>query len=178
MKIERRGQSRVIIENVQPLVDGGLYPARRTVGERVDVTADIFGDGHDHIRAEVLFKKSGAKEWRAVEMEHIGNDSWKASFVVTEKSPYVFTVQAWVDHFDTWYDGFKKKAIAKVDVKVELMEGAILLRKVAAGDKELLKLAEQFENTTKYNDNIHAVLDESFAEIVHQHPLREFEVCS
>jgi starch synthase (maltosyl-transferring) len=57
MKIERRGQSRVIIENVQPLVDGGLYPARRTVGERVDVTADIFGDGHDHIRAEVLCKR-------------------------------------------------------------------------------------------------------------------------
>jgi|APTNR8051073442_1049403.scaffolds.fasta_scaffold00003_199 starch synthase (maltosyl-transferring) len=177
MKIERRGQSRVIIENVQPQVDGGLYPAKRTIGERVDVTADIFGDGHDHIRAEVLFKKSGEKEWRSVEMQHIGNDSWKASFVVTEKSPYVFTVQAWVDHFDTWYDGFKKKAIAKVDVKVELMEGAILLRKVAAGNKELLKLAEQFESTTKYNDNILAVLDESFAEIVHQHPLREFEVC-
>lgn len=176
MKIERRGQSRVIIENVQPRVDGGLYPAKRTVGEPVDVTADIFGDGHDHIRAEVLFKKSGAKEWRTVEMQHIGNDSWKASFVVTEKSSYVFTVQAWIDHFDTWYDGFKKKAIAKVDVKVELMEGAILLRKLAAGNKELLKLAAQFENTTNYNDNIQAVLDDSFAEIVHQHPLREFEV--
>jgi starch synthase (maltosyl-transferring) len=34
------GQIRVIIENVQPQVDGGLYPAKRTIGERVDVTAD------------------------------------------------------------------------------------------------------------------------------------------
>jgi len=176
MKIERRGQSRVIIENVQPHVDGGLYPAKRTVGERVEVTADIFGDGHDHIRAEVLYKKSGAKEWNSMEMLHRGNDTWEASFQVTEQVSYVFTIQAWMDHFDTWYDGFKKKAIAKVDVKVELLEGAILLRKVAGGDKELLRLAEQFENTSKYNDNIQAVLDVSFAQIVHQHPLREFEV--
>ena len=37
-----KGQSRVVIENVQPQVDGGLYPAKRTVGERVEITADIF----------------------------------------------------------------------------------------------------------------------------------------
>ena len=48
-----KGQARVIIENVQPQVDGGLYPAKRTVGERVDVSATIFGDGHDHISAHV-----------------------------------------------------------------------------------------------------------------------------
>ncbi|HNH60721.1 MAG TPA: DUF3416 domain-containing protein, partial [Cyclobacteriaceae bacterium] len=94
MKINLKGQSRVIIENVQPEVDAGRYPAKRTVGERVDVTADIFGDGHDHIRAEVLYKKKGASEWHVVELEHLGNDSWKASFYVTEKVPYVFTIQA------------------------------------------------------------------------------------
>ena len=49
--IKIKGKSRVVIENVQPQIDQGLYPAKRTIGERVDVTADIFGDGHDHIRA-------------------------------------------------------------------------------------------------------------------------------
>ena len=58
------GKVRVIIENVQPQVDGGLYPAKRTIGERVDVTADIFGDGHDHIRAQVLYKKTDAAHWK------------------------------------------------------------------------------------------------------------------
>lgn len=52
------------------------------------------------------------------------NDEWTASFPVDEKGTYVFTIHAWIDHFETWYDGFKKKAAAKVDVKVELMEGA------------------------------------------------------
>ncbi|MFN7791066.1 MAG: maltotransferase domain-containing protein, partial [Cyclobacteriaceae bacterium] len=45
-----QGKARVIIENVQPIVDGGLFPAKRTVGESVIVSATIFGDGHDHIR--------------------------------------------------------------------------------------------------------------------------------
>jgi starch synthase (maltosyl-transferring) len=47
-------KARVIIESVQPQVDGGKFPVKRTVGERVDVTAHIFGDGHDHLRAQVF----------------------------------------------------------------------------------------------------------------------------
>jgi hypothetical protein len=89
MKIERRGQSRVIIENVQPQVDAGLYPAKRTVGERVDVTADIFGDGHDHIRAEVLLQKGRCTtEWHTVEMEHIrAMMAGKHPFMLQRNSP-------------------------------------------------------------------------------------------
>ncbi|MBK7650486.1 MAG: DUF3416 domain-containing protein [Flammeovirgaceae bacterium] len=75
------GKRRVIIENVQPRVDGGLYPAKRSVGERVDVTAAIYGDGHDHIRAEVLYKKAGAKAWNVIELQQSFNDDWQASFM-------------------------------------------------------------------------------------------------
>ena len=132
------GKLRVIIENVQPVVDGGLYLAKRTVGERVDVTASIFADGHDHIRASVLFKKQGASSWSQVEMRPTFNDEWIASFRVDEIGKYGFTIHAWVDHFDTWYDGFKKKAAAKVDVYIELMEGAIFLKKLAGTSNPLL----------------------------------------
>src|SRR6185369_10480082 len=124
------GKKRVIIENVQPVVDGGMYPAKRTIGERVDVTAAIFGDGHDHIRASLFFKKEGATSWEEVAMNPSFNDEWSGTFYVNEKGNYFFTIHAWIDHFDTWYDGFKKKANAKVEVKVELMEGAEMLRKL------------------------------------------------
>ena len=100
--MDLKGQSRVVIENVQPQIDGGLYPAKRTVGERVDVSADIFVDGHDHIRARLLYKKEGAAKWKEIEMVHTFNDEWRASFYVDEKGTYRFTLQAWVDHFDTW----------------------------------------------------------------------------
>jgi starch synthase (maltosyl-transferring) len=169
------GKSRVIIENVQPSVDGGLYPAKRTVGERVDVTANIFGDGHDHIRANVLYKKENADNWIAVELLHSFNDEWSASFTVMETGRFVFTVEAWIDHFETWYDGFKKKAAAKVDVRVELMEGGIFLKTVGKGNKELLAKAKKLEDKDHYHDSISWVLSKEFEEIVHRFPLKENE---
>ena len=37
------------IEDVYPLIDGGRFPVKRIVGERVEVWADIYRDGHDVI---------------------------------------------------------------------------------------------------------------------------------
>lgn len=172
------GQLRVIIENIQPQVDGGLYPAKRTVGERVDVTAHIFGDGHDHIRAEILYKFGMKGNWNVVEMQPTINDEWLASFYVTEKGSYYFTVRAWIDHFDTWFDGFKKKAAAKVEVSIELMEGAGFLRMVGEKDSRLLTLAKRLEEKTHQVNAIKTVLSEDFAKIVHENPLRLLETVS
>ncbi len=173
--MDLKGQSRVIIENVQPQVDGGLYPAKRTAGETVTVTADIFGDGHDHIRAHLLFKKAGEKKWEIKEFSHLGNDVWAASFKVLEKGTYLFTVQAWVDHLETWYDGFKKKADARVDVHVELMEGALLLKQLPNQTKEVKAFITQFGQKDKYAQSIEAVLSREFADLVHANPLVSFE---
>ena len=171
------GQLRVIIEGVQPQVDGGKYPAKRTVGERVDVTAHIFADGHDHIRAEVLYR-FGNGPWTAIEMKPTINDEWLASFYATEKGTYYFKVSSWIDHFDTWFDGFRKKVAAKLDVKVELMEGAEYLRKAGKESGALVNLAKKMEDKTQYQQAINIVLGEDFSEIVHKNPLRQYEtVC-
>ncbi len=153
---------------MQPQVDGGRHAAKRTVGESVTVTAHIFGDGHDHIRAHVLYRKPGAKEWHTVEMTDTGNDEWYATFAVTEKGVYTFTVMAWIDHFDTWYDGFRKKAAAGVDVHTELLEGVLFLKKfkpvtrATGGDKP---------GGGEYTGAIAYVLSDTFRDIVHEHPL-------
>ncbi|HRG80225.1 MAG TPA: DUF3416 domain-containing protein, partial [Cyclobacteriaceae bacterium] len=73
------------------------------------------------------------------------------------------------------YDGFKKKANAKVDVKVELMEGAILLRTLGESNKDLITLARKLEDTQRYQAAIDLVLSEEFANVVHSNPLRENE---
>jgi superfamily II DNA/RNA helicase len=36
-----------VIENLQPLVNGGRYPVKRVVGDDLAVEADVFKDGHD-----------------------------------------------------------------------------------------------------------------------------------
>src|SRR5262245_45468477 len=140
------GRQRIIIENVQPVVDSGRYPAKRTVGERVDVTASIFGDGHDHVRARVSYRKEPSTEWSVVQMTPGYNDDWTGSFHVTEKGKYLFKVSAWIDHFETWHDGFLKKAAAKIDVKLELMEGALMLRTMGESDSSLIAHARRLED--------------------------------
>ena len=44
---------RVLIEDPQPLLDCGRYPAKACVGDRVRVSARVFGDGPAAVRAVV-----------------------------------------------------------------------------------------------------------------------------
>jgi starch synthase (maltosyl-transferring) len=172
--IKVKGKSRVIIENVQPQIDQGMYPAKRTVGERVDVSADIFGDGHDHVRAQVLYRKQDDQHWQHVEMRPDYNDNWWGSFYVPEKTVYVFTVQAWIDHFDTWYDGFKKKAHADVDVHVEIKEGVQLLKRLSKTKNDRLASAiVALEG--EYSKAIAFVRSDDFGKLVHDFPLIDHE---
>jgi len=166
-------QQRVWIEDVQPEVDGGRYPAKRTVGERVDVSASIFGDGHDHLRAEVKYKFGADGPWRSVEMKSAVNDIWSASFYATEKGSYYFYVQAWVDHFDTWFDGIRKKIAANVDVALELREGAAFLKAVGSSDPAMTNWIKTLSDSNRKKESMELVLSEDFARAVHNNPLRE-----
>src|SRR5688500_5535770 len=76
--------SRVVILAVRPEVDGGRYPAKRVVGERVDVEAELVADGHDAMRAVLLHRPPAATQWHEVELVPAGNDIWHASFVANQ----------------------------------------------------------------------------------------------
>ena len=169
------GRKRVIIENIQPVVDGGRHVARRALGERVDVTATIIADGHDHLRARVLYKHESESSWSETEMNAGWNDDWWSAFYVDKKGIYKFRIEAWVDHFDTWFDGFKKKAAAKIDVKTELMEGVNFLRKFSEADASLGAVINKLNDRANYGAAVDTVLSAEFADIVHHHPLIENE---
>jgi hypothetical protein len=38
---------RVVVEQIAPEIDAGRFPIKRTIGETVDVAADVFADGHE-----------------------------------------------------------------------------------------------------------------------------------
>jgi starch synthase (maltosyl-transferring) len=109
------GRKRVVIEEIQPQVDCGRYPARRILGDRVDVSAAIFCDGHDHVVARVLYKADGEGQWRSAAMTALPNDMWHGSFTVDRLGPWSFTLQGGVDHFDTWTHDLKKRLAAQPD---------------------------------------------------------------
>ena len=107
------GRKRVLIEEIQPQVDCGRYPARRILNDTVDISAAIFSDGHDHVAARLLYKHEGDPDWQSTPMTALPNDLWSASFTVDKLGSWCFTIQAWVDHFDTWCADLKKRLAAQ-----------------------------------------------------------------
>lgn len=133
---------RIVIENVHPEIDGGLFPIKRIVGERVVVSADIFADGHDAVSAALLFRHSGGSAWIETSMVPEVNDRWHGSFTVLELGQYEYTLQSWIDHFASWQSGFIKKVDAGQDISVDILIGAKLVEYAAgrAAKDDALKL--------------------------------------
>src|SRR5881409_1056178 len=85
-RIDERLTQRVIVERVRPSIDGGRFPIKRTPGESVQVTADIFADGHDVLAAVLCDRAQGSSDaWREIPMTLAapGTDAWTATFDVS-----------------------------------------------------------------------------------------------
>lgn len=130
-RIPLSSPGRVVIDHVEPQIDGGRFAIKRTAGEEVRVSADIYCDGHDLLGAAILFRPSGRENWTEVAMSPLGNDRWGGGFVAETLGQYVYTLQAWIDHFGSWERDFKKKVEDGQEVSVDLLVGVELIEKAA-----------------------------------------------
>jgi len=136
--------SRVVIEQVRPSVDGGRFPAKRTVGDRIEIRADIFADGHDAIVAAVKTRarpaadespvRAAAADWIETPMTRLPDrdDEWLATITVNTIGWYEFAVVAWVDRFQTWRRDLQVRGDAGQNLATEFREGAQLVAEAAA----------------------------------------------
>src|SRR5438093_4886063 len=92
----------VVIEAVAPTVDGGRYPVKREVGAVVEITADIFKEGHDVLVAFVLSRGPGEKAWRERPMRVVDNDRWAGMVSLDTVGRWTFTIEALADPFRSW----------------------------------------------------------------------------
>lgn len=120
-------RSHLLIEAVEPQIDCGRYLTKAIVGDRVEVTADIFRDGPDLLMAVLRHKGPGDPRWSETRMVHVENDRWYGSFRPTELGIHSFTIEAWTDHFGTWRRDLMKRVEAGQDVTLELEGGARLI---------------------------------------------------
>jgi len=176
----RDGRSRVAIRNVAPEIDGGRFPAKRVVGEQVEVTADIYTDGHDAVGAVVRYRTADSDEWTETWMQGQLNDRWTGSFTVEELGGHVFTVQAWVDHFGTWRRDLVKRDDAGAVTQLDLAAGAQHIAgfadQTAGRDaKRLRELAEQLsDEDASLTSRIEIALDDELEELARRHDPRRF----
>jgi starch synthase (maltosyl-transferring) len=122
---------RVVIEGLEPEIDGGKYPIKRTAGERVVVEADIHADGHDVLGAVILYRPEQEGAWREAIMRPLVNDRWQGQFHVESLGSYFYTVQAWVDAFQSWSRDTLKKFEASQDISAAAVVGAQLIQSAA-----------------------------------------------
>jgi len=121
-----------VIENLQPLIDGGRFPVKRVAGEDLVVEADVFKDGHDVVAAVLRWRLVGEQRWHETPMRFVDNDRWRGVCTFFEPGIYEYTVEAWTDTFRGWQDEFTKKFAAGVtNLTSEALEGAALIEAAA-----------------------------------------------
>jgi starch synthase (maltosyl-transferring) len=123
---------RIAIEAVSPAVDDGRFPAKRVVGDIVEVSADLVADGHDRLAAAVLWRPEDEANWREAPMALDVNDRWIGSFPLSQPGRHLFTVLAWKDRFSSFAEELENKHAAEVPITLELEEGRLLIAEIAA----------------------------------------------
>jgi starch synthase (maltosyl-transferring) len=132
-----RGLIHLTIECVTPELDAGRYPVKRVAGDVVTVGADVIKDGHDVLAAQIVVR-SPSDPPRSTAMRYdFDLDRFFGEFTVDQIGRWHFTVEAWTDVWETWRAGFRKKVDAGVNVRVELLEAALLVRAAARRAKSI-----------------------------------------
>ncbi len=121
----------IVIERVEPELDGGRYPAKRIQGDWFTVSADIIADGHDQLGAVLLIRADDEPEWLEIPMRAGLYDRWSGRVRLRRNRWHRYTIEAWRDELASWSDRLNRKARLDLTVDIELAEGRHLLAELA-----------------------------------------------
>ena len=127
---------RVRVARPLPSIDGGRYAPKRTVGDQVELSADVIRDGHEVLRAElVVTAPDGTTATHP--MTHVDGASlgvrWSATIAIDAPGTWTWDVQAWADALASWRRELHRKVDGgQADLSSELTEGALMLQRCAA----------------------------------------------
>jgi starch synthase (maltosyl-transferring) len=172
------GRKRVVIEQVSPETDCGRFPIKRVVGETVVVEADVFADGHDQTACRILYWQN-EKKLKTSPMKPLGNDRWRGEFPVEELGRYQYTVEGWIDRFETWRVDLVKRVAAGQDVHIELPLGTELIEEAAAQamgeDAQLLRQwANRLREAKDKPEGAAIALEEGLLELIRRYSVKHF----
>jgi len=172
-----QNQTRIIIENVKPQLDGGVFYIKRIVNQNVSVSANVFSDGHDVIACCVKFKHELEKKWSEVRMSPTENDEWSVDFKVIKQGVYYYFIEGWVDYALNWQHGTERKIKDNQHVNSELLEGAeyclAILKEVSKEEKVYLnEVIKSFQDEKLYDKAVEFALSNELHQIFLKYPTR------
>jgi len=135
------GRQRAVIDAVLPSVDNGRFAAKCVAGEPFHVEAHCFCEGHDVLRVMLQWQREGDAVFTEVPMRLKWNDEWHAHFTPPAPGRYRYTVQAWVDAFESWHHELERRVDAadiRIAARVGAAEIAAAAQRAAAADAQSL----------------------------------------
>lgn len=174
---------RIAIESVEPVVEGGRFAAKATVGQPVTFGAVIFTDGHELMAAELLWRHADRSDWHSLPMTLLGNDHWQARLVPGETGRLVFAIEAWWDDYGTYCSELQKKHAAGLRLDLELEEGrrhlhGAINRANGQQAEQLRSLIALLEQTEEQDARVALLLDDQTRQVMADTSERSFRLRS
>jgi starch synthase (maltosyl-transferring) len=131
--LQHRPYEQVVVEAVQPSIDGGRYPAKAIVGDVLAIEATVFRHGHERVRAAIRWQGPGDPNVREAPMilANKGLDRWRGEIRLNRIGRYRFDVAGWTDVFASWVEELRKRVAAEPrDAVSEIAEGLAIVERV------------------------------------------------
>ena len=174
-QLDFEGRRRVIIENLQPAVDGGRFPIKRVIGQSVTVTADVYADGSELLVCLLRYRHETETDWRELAMTALAADRWQASFTIAKLGQYFYTLTAWIDDFLSWRQAYLRRTDLP-DKGLALLSGAQWVVEAAtratSNDKLQLEQHAQALLTVLPEAGDAVALSETLAKLMRTYPDR------
>jgi starch synthase (maltosyl-transferring) len=174
---------RIPVMDVTPVVEGGRYPAKATVGEAFPVTAVVFREGHDALNADVVLTGPDGvrRPWVRMTPDAEQPNLWHAEVRPDEVGAWTFEVEGWSDPVGTWRHDAEIKIPAGIDVELMFAEGALLLERVSADlpkrsdDRKTIDDAVTAMRDTARPEPVRysAAVSPAVDDVLARHPLRD-----
>jgi len=179
---------RIPVLDVRPVVEHGRRPAKAVAGERFEVSATVFREGHDAVAANVVLHDPDGRAgpWTPMRELAPGTDRWGATVSAGKEGRWTYRVEAWGDPISTWRHHAGIKIPAGIDTELVLEEGARLHERAATGVPKgkgrrdtILKAAEALRDLDRpAAARLAAALTPEVDKILARHPLRELVTSS
>lgn len=178
---------RIPVLDIRPLIDCGRRPAKAVVGESFEVSATVFREGHDAVRANVVLRDPAGRSgpWTPMHELAPGSDRWGAEVTPSAQGRWSYTIEAWSDPITTWRHHATIKIPAGIDTDLVLEEGARLHERAAAGvpkndgREAVLQAVDGLRDERRpVADRLAAALAPDVTDVLGRHPLRELVTAS
>lgn len=193
---------RIVVMNVTPSAEQGMFPARVELGEPFEVTAQVFIEGRTKVGATAVLRNPRGREMQRAAMtcanpgldrwtvmlqagEHSDLKPWDEDYAAVKRQlgEWTVTIEGWEDTYTSWLHDARIKVQVGDDVENALETGAEMLNRwahtadahLSARDrKHLEQAAERMSDKERPAAARLAEADNPRIEALHKtHPLRD-----